>query len=159
MALSMLVLLVPVFLLVGFYRFLGHETAPVVDTATVYDSAHRANAFPLLTPEGLPSGWRIASATFTAGVLRIGITAPDSGELQVVESAAPAASLVPDVVGRSAQAGEMLDLDGGQWQRFDNGRPGERSLVLSTTGRTVVVVGQATDAQFRRLAESLHPSP
>jgi len=159
MALSMLVLLVPVFLLVGFYRFLGHEEPAVVDTTEVYGSVQRAGQFTPLRPDGLPSGWRIVSATFTGGILRIGITAPDDGALQVVQSAGPAATLLADVVGKTDQPGDVLTVAGAAWQRYTAGRPGETALVQTaqTAGaRTTIVVGHATAAQFQRLVESLH---
>lgn len=155
MALSMLVLLVPVFLLVGFYRYLGHEDPPAVDTTEVYGSVERAGQFTPLKPTDLPQGWRIASATFTDGVLRIGVTAPSDGAMQLVESAQPAATLVPSIVGTGGKAGEQVSINGTDWQRHDDGRPGERALIQTTAGRTVIVVGQATDSQLQRLVTSL----
>ncbi|GAA2589846.1 hypothetical protein GCM10010399_19910 [Dactylosporangium fulvum] len=155
MALSMIVLLVPVFLLVVFYRFLGNEEPPAVDTTEVYGSVQRADQFTALKPEGLPSGWRIASATFTDGVLRLGVTAPDDGAMQVVESTKPTSVLVTDVIGPSAKPGETITVNNLSWQRYSEGRPGEHALVQVTDHRTIIVVGHATDAQLQRLAESL----
>ena len=155
MALSMLVLLVPVFLLVGFYRYLGHEDPPPVGTTEVYDAVQRADQFLLAKPEGLPSGWRIASATFTDGILRVGVTAPDDGAMQLVESAKPSTALISDIIGTSAKPGTTVTVNGTPWQRYAEGRPGERALVLTTEDRTIIVVGRATDPQLQRLAESL----
>jgi Protein of unknown function (DUF4245) len=155
MALSMIVLLVPVFLLVVFYRFLGNEAPPVVDTTEVYAAVQRADQFAPLKPEGLPSGWHITSATFTDGVLRLGVTAPDDGAMQLVESAKPTSVLVADIVGKSARPGGTVTVNGTSWQRYAEGRPGEHALVQTTEHRTVIVLGQATDAQLQRLAESL----
>jgi hypothetical protein len=155
MALSMLVLLVPVFLLVGFYRYLGHEDPPAVDTTEVYGSVGRAGQFTPLKPTDLPQGWRIASATFTDGVLRIGVTAPSDGAMQLVESAQPAATLVPSIVGTGGKAGEPVAINGTDWQRHNDGRPGERALIQTTGGRTVIIFGRATDSQLQRLAASL----
>ncbi|MGI5247267.1 DUF4245 domain-containing protein [Dactylosporangium sp. CA-139066] len=155
MALSMLVLIVPVFLLVGFYRFLGHETPPQVDPSEAYGSAQRAGQFQPLQIENLPSGWRIESATFTDGVLRLGVTAPDNGAMQVVESAKPRAELLSTVVSQSAQAGENVMIGGTTWLRVTGTRPGERAIVQTTDPRTVIIVGQGKDEQLQRLAESL----
>ncbi len=155
MALSMLVLLVPVFLLVGFYRFIGNEEPPTVDTTEVYGSVQRAGQFTPLKPTDLPPGWRIASAAFTGGVLRIGVTAPDDGAMQVVQSAQPASSLVPSIIGTGGTDGAQVTVDGTQWQRHDDGRPGERALIQSATGRTVIIFGRATDSQLQRLASAL----
>lgn len=155
MALSMLVLLVPVFLLVGFYRFIGNEEPPVVDTTEVYGSVQRAGQFTPLKPADLPQGWRIASATFTDGVLRIGVTAPSDGAMQLVQSAQASSTLVPSIIGTGGTAGAPVTVNGTEWQRHDDGRPGERALIQSSTGRTVIVYGRATDSQLQRLAASL----
>ncbi|WP_238008085.1 DUF4245 domain-containing protein [Dactylosporangium sp. AC04546] len=155
MALSMIVLLVPVFLLVVFYRFLGNESPPAVDTTEVYGSVQRAGQFELLKPEGLPSDWRIASATYTDGVLRLGITAPDDGAMQLVESAKPTDVLVADVVAKGAKPADTVMINGMEWRRYSDARPGERALVQVSGDRTVVVVGRASDAQLTQLAGSL----
>jgi hypothetical protein len=151
MALSMLVLIVPVFLLVGFYRFLGHETPPQVDTAEVYASVGRAGQFQPLQLRDLPSGWRISSATFTDGVLRLGVTA-DNVALQVVQSAKPRAEVLTTAVGQSAAAGGAAI---GGWDKVTGTRAGERAIVQTSGPRTVVIVGQAKDEQLQRVAESL----
>lgn len=155
MALSMLVLLVPVFLLVGFYRFIGNEEPPTVDTTEVYGSVERAGQFTPLKPADLPQGWRIASAAFTDGVLRVGVTAPSDGAMQVVQSAQLAATLIPAIIGTGGAAGAPVTVNGAEWQRHDDGRPGERALIQSSTGRTVIIFGRATDSQLQRLATAL----
>ncbi|MET7395051.1 DUF4245 domain-containing protein [Dactylosporangium sp. NPDC005572] len=155
MALSMIVLLVPVFLLVVFYRFLGHEEPPAVDTTEVYGSVQRAGQFELLKPEGLPKDWRIASATYTDDVLRLGVTAPDDGAMQIVESAKPTDVLVADVVAKEAKKAGTVTVNGVQWQWYSDARPGERALVQVSGDRTVVVVGRASEEQIQQLAGSL----
>lgn len=155
MALSMLVLLVPVFLLVGFYRYLGHEDPPAVDTSEVYGSVQRAGQFTPLQPADLPPGWRIASATFAGGVLRIGVTAPSDGAMQLVESAQPASTLIPSIIGPAGKDGAAVSINGTDWQRHEDGRPGERALIQTSSGRTVIIFGRATDSQLQRLASSL----
>ncbi|MEU7870203.1 DUF4245 domain-containing protein [Dactylosporangium sp. NPDC049140] len=155
MALSMLVLIVPVFLIVAFYRYLGHETPPTVDTTEVYASVQRAGKFQPLRPEGLPDGWRIASATFTGGVLRIGVTAPDNGAVQLVEGADPATVLVPAIVGAHPHDDGETTIAGLQWHRYSEGRPGERAIVQESGGRTVIIVGQAKESQLAELATRL----
>jgi hypothetical protein len=155
MALSMLVLIVPVFLLVGFYRFLGNETPPTVDPTEAYGSVQRAGQFELLKPQDLPAGWRIASITYTDGVLRIGLTAPDDGALQIVEGAKPPAELISANVGPGARADGEVTVAGGIWQRYTQGRPGESALVRTTGPRTVIVVGHAKNGQLETAAASL----
>jgi hypothetical protein len=152
MALSMLVLIIPVFLLVGFYRYLGHETPPSIDTTEAYGAAQRAGQFQPLQVQNLPGGWRISSATFADGMLRLGVTAPDDGALQVVESAKPRDEVLTLAVGPGAQA---ADAAPGGWQKVSNTRPGERAIAQTSGPRTVVIVGQAKDEQLRQLAGTL----
>ncbi|WP_433214758.1 DUF4245 domain-containing protein [Dactylosporangium sp. CS-047395] len=151
----MLVLIIPVFLIVAFYRYLGHETPPTVDTTEVYGSVQRAGKFQLLKPEGLPDGWRIASATFTDEILRIGVTAPDDGAMQLVESAKPESVLLPAVVGHDPHDDGETTIAGATWHRWSQGRPGERAIIRTESGRTIIIVGQAKEPQLTQLAESL----
>ena len=145
-----------VILIVGLYRFLGHDTPPTVDTASVYDAARVAHAFDVVTPTGLSDGWHISSATYGDGTLRLGITSPNDGALQLVESSTPPATLLPSVLGAAAHPdGTTVDVNGTAWQRFTGLRPQERAIVLSTSGRTIVVVGKASDGDLVTLASSL----
>src|SRR3981189_2187632 len=89
MALSLLVLLVPIIVLLGVYRFLGGESPTVVDPSAAYADARAAHAFPVAEPS-LPPGWHPVSSAFRRGdagaVLRVGFRGPDSGTAQLVES-------------------------------------------------------------------------
>jgi hypothetical protein len=152
MALSMLVLIVPVFLLVGLFRFLGHETPPSVDASEAYGSAQRAGQFQPLRAD-LPDGWRISSATFTDGVLRLGVTGPDDVAVQIVESART--DLGPAVIGPSPKDDGETTIQGASWHRYTQGRAGERALVQTTPPRTVIIVGQGTAGQLAELAATL----
>ena len=59
MAISLLVLLVPIALLLAFYRgFLGGDQPSTVDPVPALESARAANAFPVSEPAGV--GRRVA---------------------------------------------------------------------------------------------------
>ena len=86
MALSLLVLLVPIFLLVVGYRVLFNGESPVnVDPIPAFESAKRAG-ITQLPPAQPPAGWSIVSARFRDGVLRIGYVTGARQEVQLVES-------------------------------------------------------------------------
>jgi hypothetical protein len=157
LALSLIALLVPVFLVVGLFRLLGHEQPPVVDTAQTYQAAVAAGAFPVASPARLPKGWRPLSASFStdapAPTLRIGLRAP-SGAVQLVESSLAAGALVTAELGEGARAlGEVRVADR-SWQGYV-GAHGVRALVLAESGRTIILIGTAGERDLRDLAESL----
>jgi hypothetical protein len=155
MALSLAVILLPVFLLVGLFRALGHEDPPSVDAAPAYDAARRADAFPVLEAAGLPDDWHVQSATFRLGVLRIGLRTPDKGGAQVIQTNQPADRFVPAQLGNEARADGTVDVNGRPWQRYTGGRKGQRALVLLEPDRTVILIGQTSEAALRTLAASL----
>lgn len=158
MALSLLVLLVPIFVLLGVYRYLGGEGATVVDPAAAFEDARASHLFPVAEPSGLPSGWQVASAAFrredTGAVLRVGYRTPGGGTAQLVETDAPADEMVTRELGAGAQARGAAAVAGGDWQAFATAK-GEHALLLAEPGRSVLVVGRADDAELATLARSL----
>jgi Protein of unknown function (DUF4245) len=152
-ALTLAVLLVPVFLVVVGYRLLGHETPPAVDATPAYDAARVGHAFPVLTPTNLPDGWRISVAQYRERVLRVGLVGPNGSGVQLVETASPVDAVVPAEVGGHPD-GEV-SVHGTAWQRYTGGRDGERALVLATPGRTVLVAGSVPDRDLVAVAGSL----
>lgn len=159
MALSLLVLLVPIALLVAFYRgFLGGDEPVTVDPAPAFEQARAANAFPVAEPRGLGSDWRTVSARYQtetgAGTLRIGYVTPEGRGAQLVESNVPAEKLLPAELSGGQPQGPA-DLPGGtSWQRY-TARGNEQALVLLEPNRTVLVVGDAGEAELRELATAL----
>src|SRR5204863_9052044 len=63
MALSLAVLLVPIFVLVGLYKVVFSGDAPIpVTAADTWASARHDAHFPILEPQGLPAKWTVISA-------------------------------------------------------------------------------------------------
>ncbi|MEV6800629.1 DUF4245 domain-containing protein [Micromonospora rifamycinica] len=159
MALSLLVLLVPIALLLAFYRgFLGGEQPTVVDAGPAYEQARAANAFPVTEPSGLGSGWRTVSASFRTvddgANLRVGYLTPEGRGAQLVQSNVPPERLLPAELTAAGQPQGPADLGGPNWQRY-TGRGNEQALVLLEPNRTVIVVGDARDNELRELAGAL----
>jgi hypothetical protein len=152
---ALVVLMVPVILVVALYRFLGHETPPTVDTSDVYEAVQAAHAFDLLKPTGLSDKWRISSASYQQGTLRLGIVSPNNGQLRVLETGPASPALIPTELGAGARVDGSVEVNGSGWQRYVDGRPEETALVKAEPKRTVIVVGHSSDADLHTLASSL----
>ncbi|MCU7726682.1 DUF4245 domain-containing protein [Actinoplanes sp. KI2] len=159
MTLSLAVLLVPIALLLIFYRVVLSGDAPVtVDATPAIQEAQQAAAFPVAVPRGLGDDWHTASATFQrqsdGATLRIGYVDPGKDPVQLVESSVPPATLLPGELGSGGKALDVFRTPAGVWRVYD-GRQGEKALVLAEPTRTIVVVGKAELSQLEALASTL----
>ncbi|BCJ58566.1 DUF4245 domain-containing protein [Micromonospora endophytica] len=159
MAISLLVLLVPIVLLLAFYRgFLGGDQPSTVDPAPAFEQARSAGAFPVSEPTGLGEGWRTVRATYRAveggATLRVGYLTPEGRGLQLVQSNVPPERLLPTELTEEGQPQGQADLGAGTWQRY-TARGNEQALVLLQQGRTVIVIGDARDNELREMAAAV----
>jgi hypothetical protein len=159
MAISLLVLLIPIALLLTFYRVVLNGDDPVtVDTSSTIQEAQAAKAFPVAVPGGLGADWHASSATFqrlaTGATLRIGYVDEDDNGVQLIESSVPPATLLPAELGNAPKQVDVYRADARMWRLYD-ARPGEQALVLGETGRTVIVVGRTDVRNLQKLASSL----
>ncbi len=159
MAISLLVLLVPIALLLAFYRgFLGGDQPSTVDPAPAVEQARAANAFPVSQPAGLDDDWRTVSASYRTveggSNLRIGYLTPEGRGAQLVQSNVPPERLLPAELTAEGQPQGPTEVGGRNWQRY-TARGNEQALVLLEPGRTVIVVGDARENELRRLADAV----
>jgi hypothetical protein len=159
MALSLVVLLVPIALLLGFYRLvLGGDDPIAVDPRPAVEQAQAAKAFPVTAPTGLSDDWHVSSATFRraadGATLRIGYVDPDGGPVQLVESSVPLETLVRAELGDKVVSTGPVQAGTRTWQRYD-ARPGENALVLLDKERTIIVVGATEPENLQALAAAL----
>ena len=159
MALSLAVLLIPIALLLTFYRVVLSGDAPVtVDPASTIQEARSAAVFPVLVPAGLSEDWHVSSATYRTApegaTLRLGYVAPDDDSALLVESSVPPEQLLPAELGGSAEPRGTYRDGARAWRAYE-ARRGETALVLAERGRTVVVVGTTDEENLRTLARSL----
>jgi len=156
-ALSLVVLLVPVFLLLLVYRVVFSGDAPIaVDATDTWATARHSAPYPVLEPVGLPAKWTVISATYDRGTLRVGYVTPSGSGLQLVESDQPVDRLLPTELGTGAQPGDLVTIEGRQWRSYPVARTGgQRALVLADAGRTAVVVGDASDTDLRTFVATL----
>jgi hypothetical protein len=159
MVLSLAVLIVPIALLLIFYRTVLSGDAPVtVDPSSTIQEAQDAKVFPVAVPTGLGDDWHAVSAEFTkpsgGATLRIGYVDPDNDPVQLVESSVPATTLLPAELTPKATPLTNFRAANGVWRLYD-GRPGEQALVLADENRTIIVVGKTGVQNLEQLASSL----
>lgn len=160
MAMSLLVLLVPIALFLGFYRLvLGGDQPVAVDPAPAVAQARAAAAFPVRAPVGLRAGWVVTSASFRQAeggrrVLRLGYLTPGGAGVQLVQSDLPVEQLIPTELSAGARSRGPAQVPGASWQRY-TARPGEQALVLLEPGGTSLVVGSASERELGELAAAL----
>jgi Protein of unknown function (DUF4245) len=156
---ALAVLLIPIALLLTFYRVVLNGDAPTpVDPGPAIDAARAANAFPVSAPADLGADWHVASATFrreaTGATLRIGYVDPDGNGMQLIESSVPPATLLPAELTAAAKPVDTFRASERVWRRYD-ARRGEQALVYSEPGRTLIVVGTAKSRHLQTLAAAL----
>ncbi|SDX99906.1 Protein of unknown function [Micromonospora pattaloongensis] len=159
MAISLLVILLPIAVLFAAHRFLLNGDQPVVvDPAPAVAQARSANAFPVSEPRGLGEDWRSIAASFRqvegGRTLRIGYVTPKGAGVQLVQSTVPVEKLLPAELSDSARPEGPIELGGRNWLWYA-ARPGERALVLLEPARTLVIVGDAPETELTTLAATV----
>jgi hypothetical protein len=158
MVISIGLLLVIVFGLFGLYSWLGGDDGGRVDPAQAISEARAANEFPVAVPTGLSDKWTSVSAVYqpqaAGAVLRIGWRTPGDGTIQLIEGNLPPDTLLTRELGANARDIGDAEIGGNQWQVYD-AREGERAYVQQQAGRTIIVVGKTSEAEFKQFIESL----
>jgi Protein of unknown function (DUF4245) len=159
MALSLAVLLVPIALLLLFYRLVLSGDAPAsIDPAPTIQEAQAANVFPVAVPQRLGDDWHVSSATWrrdaAGATLRLGYVDPDGDPVQLVESTVALRTLVRQELTAKAALTGRYQAGARTWQRYD-ARPGEDALVLFEKHRTIIVVGRTATKNLETLAAAL----
>jgi hypothetical protein len=159
MILSLAVLIVPIALLLIFYRTVLSGDAPIaIDPAPTLQEARQSGAFTVLAPQGLGSDWHVSTAKFVRGAdgatLRLGYVDPDKDPIQVVESSVPSSTLLPTELTEDAEPLGTFRAGTGVWRLYQ-GRPGEKALVLADDKRTVIIVGKTDVDNLKAMATAL----
>ncbi|AGL20957.1 DUF4245 domain-containing protein [Actinoplanes sp. N902-109] len=159
MALSIGILIVPIALVLLFYRLVLDGDKPVsVDAEPALQEARTAAVFPVAEPRGLSDDWHVQSALFRrvdgGATLRLGYTAPDDKPLQLIESSVATTTLIPAELGKEPKAVGTVRAGSRLWQKYD-ARPGESALVVLEKGRTMIIVGSDRSENLDDLAAAL----
>ncbi|MEU8655182.1 DUF4245 domain-containing protein [Actinoplanes philippinensis] len=158
MILSLLVLLVPIALFLGFYRVILDGDKPIsVDPTSSIELATRE--FPVAQPDGLGDDWHVTSANFrredTGATLRLGYVDPDGKPVLLVQSDIEPATLVPAEVGAQGKRTGTYRTGERTWMRY-TGREDETALIVTEQARTIVIIGNsAGTTNLEKLAASL----
>jgi hypothetical protein len=158
MLISLGVILVPLLALMAFCRPSATEDAPRADPAAVFRAARAANAFGVLVPAGLPSGWRATNATLRddgsgARTLRVTYVTPSKAFAQLMETSRPAEAVLGEETKGQALGPEPIG--GRTWQRYDGQREADHALVFLEPRATVLVTGDGSEAELTALAAAL----
>jgi len=128
--------------------------SPVIDKAV---KGALKDDFPALVPAGVPAGWTVVSATYSAAddVWRIELTDPSGAPVRLVQNKSGVKTLVKQELGASATAGDEVDLGEygtGVWTVYtaDSGT----AIAKKLSGTSALVVGADQDTVVE-LAELL----
>ena len=121
--------------------------------------------YPAVAPAGLPGSWQPVSSGLAVGgangagtvTWQLGYLTPGGFLASLEETNASAAGFIRRITNGGTVLASVR-LAGLTWHVVATPSRGQRSMFYTTaTGRTVVVTGNATWAQLRDLAASLHP--
>lgn len=133
---------------------------PPVDYSDELQAFPRAVGAAMLAPTGLPSSWRANAARLTHPApqvtqLHIGWATPGTRFAELDEANGDAPALIRVVLGdRGLTVRGTTTVGDAAWEQRVSDR-GEAALTRQFGHVTVVVTGDATDAQLRLLAASL----
>jgi len=125
----------------------------------------RLAPYPAVAPAGLPASWQPVGSGLAVGgangpgtvTWQLGFMTPDGALAALAESNAGAGAFVRRMT-NDGTALPPADLNGQTWRRSSAPARGQRSMYLTNAaGFTLLVTGNATWAQLRELAASLHP--
>jgi hypothetical protein len=162
---SLLPLTVLILVMVGWaaLRQPDDPVHPVEIDSSLFLVQQRAD-YPLLVPQGLPSGWQPTSVRTDAGAatergtpvtLQIGwYTAGGEYAGYVISDAADAPALT-DVLDGATDAG-TAQVDGTPWRRLTTER-GETALTRPQGTTTLLVTGSASEGELETLAGAVRP--
>ena len=133
---------------------------PPVDYTAEVQAFPRDVGAPILAPAGLPASWRANAARLThpgpqLSRLHIGWAVPGSRFAGLDEGNGDGSALISDVLGsRGLAVRATTSIGGATWQQRESDR-GEPALTRELGAVTIVVTGDATQAQLALLAASL----
>lgn len=152
MVLSLGVLLVPILIIIGIGRFFyGDTTTATVDPSLALQGAARAGMRPIPAATA-PDGWKIVSAQFKDGVLRLGYLNPSDEGVQLVQGTSK--TLIADEIGGDAHPVSDVQAGGRTWRVWD-ARQAISALTRTDDQTTIVILGSAGQDDLAELAGSV----
>ena len=143
-----------------------HAAEPVtVSYRSDLASLVRLAPYPAVAPVGLPGSWQPVSSGLAVGgangagtvTWQLGYMTPDGSLASLEETNASATPFIRRMTNDGTALPPLL-VTSQTWHLSSAPSRGQRSMYYtSATGRTIVVSGNASWAQLRELAASLHP--
>lgn len=168
MALSMLVLLVPLLLIATFLTEDPKPAPEAVDVAPVLARAEAESPYPVLRTVGLPTDWvpvRVAWAAdgrpwidqepAVGNSWQLGYLAPNGIYVAVQQRDRAVEGFVRTITRDGAAVGEPVAIAGRDWQPWVSGDERTRSLVWRDGGMVAVVTGDTDLDQLVAFAGAL----
>jgi len=165
-SLGLLVVVIAVLLLIGPARALilpgSKDKMPPVDYSGYVNGFNTLASAPALVPSRLPASWRANAGrldhTSSTVHLHVGWAVPGTAFAGLDEATGSSDTLLREVTGSSSLRSRGTTMIAGEtWTVRRSGR-GETTYTREANGVFVIVTGNATDAQLRLLAASLHQS-
>ncbi|MFF0741350.1 DUF4245 domain-containing protein [Streptomyces sp. NPDC004111] len=144
----------------GVYTVIPHDEKAdplkTVDYRVELSTAQRSAPYPILSPQGLPEGWRATSVTYRGNegkAWHLGFLDPNKEYVGVEQSTNDPAKYVPKVTLSAKDTGKTEQAGGVTWQVWK----GEKydALVRTDKGATTVVTGTAPQARLVEMAAAL----
>ncbi len=144
----------------------GHPTEGPVPTADVHHGFEHAQStmdFPIVVPRGVPEAWHPNSFTVsdpsidgpgTVATVRGGWVTPDDTFVMLVESAGDPDQLLNAEFGSARSSHGTVDAGGTTWQ-VTTGQRTELAWFRHTGATTFLITGDASEADFVTVAESV----
>ncbi|WP_406692671.1 DUF4245 domain-containing protein [Saccharopolyspora sp. ID03-671] len=137
-------------------------SVPTVDVPAELRDAAAGVDFPIVDPQ-LPGTWRANSSNSTTlpshtEVVRVGWLTGDARYLRLAQSTAAEEELVTGETRQPPHALGTTEAGGRQWIRYQGVRD-EQAWVSERDGVRLLITGNATEAEFRTLAEAALTGP
>lgn len=163
-SLGLLVVVIAALLFIGPARSLvlpgSKDKMPAVDYGGYVAGFNELAAPPAVVPAGLPASWRANAGnlthTATTAHLHIGWAVPGTAFAGLDEGTGSPDALLRLVTGAASLQSRGTTTIGADTWTIRRSTRGETVLTRDVNGVFVIVTGNATDAQLRLLAGSLH---
>lgn len=137
-------------------------SVPTVNVPAELQDAAAGVDFPVVEPQ-LPASWRANSSNSTTlpshtEVVRVGWLTGDAHYVRLAQSTAAEEELVTGETKQPPQALGTVEAGGRQWVRYQGVRD-EQAWVSERDGVRLLITGNATEAEFRTLAETALTAP
>ncbi|WP_370099531.1 DUF4245 domain-containing protein [Streptacidiphilus sp. MAP12-20] len=141
------------------YFFIPHSGGDGVHAVPYQDSvlsARRAAPYPLLAPQGLPSGWNATAVSYDGpkdAVWTLGFIDPDKQYVALKQSSGAADAFIRDATIDGVKQAATTQVNGVAWTQYQGSR--YQALVLKGAKGTTVVFGTEGFAKLGEFAATL----